>query len=1832
MELLVVTLFLLVLLLLAVGALVYARLRDRLDGAERRLGDIDAELYRLRRGTGTVAGEAADAERERPEVAAPKAARGAAVTAAASAVEQAVEAPPEALVPRPGEGALVGEDPAEPPPLPAAEPTRPEAEAAAPPSPRSKLVQIDWERWIGVRGAAVLGGAVLALAAILFLKFSIERGLIPPIVRVTLGMVAGLCAVGGAEVLRKRAYGATANSLSGAGIVILYASIWAAHRLYDLIPVPVALVLLVLVTVACGLLSWRHRSLVIATLGLVGGFATPFMLASERVNPIGLFGYILMLDAGLLALSRKRGWPLLSHLALVGTLLYQGMWIFGELEADRLLLTLGILAVFAALFAAAGGMRRPADEERRERRFTAVAGVLLPFAFAVYLAARADLGEHILPIAALLLLLSAAACWMARVHGLPLLAPGAAAASVAVVAVWAARTEIIGATIWEAVGVASALALLFYFFDRAEAAAGRAEAGLARGGSALAAAGFLLVLLGSALRSPADHLWPWAAGWLVLSLLLVQRARSAGDGDRLRLIPPLAAGAEVFTLGVWLAQRQAAVPLAWEVAGVAVALAVFYHLLAPELPGEERRLFVVDAARSAAFVAAAGLFFVLALAPLVSPASPIWPWLAGWAVLAGLLVNRGGAAARGYRQVVAAGLFGFCFLLYYLARNQFDAPPRAAVFFGLALAVAIGFQGLALARRSSAAGRQAEAAATLYPWLLLFALMLDVHNAYLPGGFFLAVGLFLAGLVALSATRYPSGAVYLGVVTTLALVHLFWTTVSHRAGPETILTALGIQAAAVLLFTFWPFVAGRRLADSRWALYGSALAGPLWFLSLKRLFELRFGAGAIGLLPLLLAVAALLAALAARRLWAAAATERRRALVWYLAVTFAFVSVAIPLQLDKEWITVGWALEGLALLALWKRLDHPGLKYLGLALLAAVTLRLIVNPAVFGYYPRSGRPIFNWLMYTYLVPAASLLLSARLLAALETARLLGWEERLYGLRRPMGAIGCGLAAILIGFWWINLAVIDYFSVGGSLDLSFERLPARDLSLSLAWALYALILLAVGMARRSVGLRWLSLGFLILTIGKVFLYDLGELKDLYRVASLVGSGRLAAAGLAGLPAVRLRPGPAGGGRDRRRGGGALRRRAAGRAAWAALIAATVALPPASPAASSRPDLRSLFPNRAAIFVDQPGLSRLGLPPEILAQCRPDLADLRIIDRRGREVPYLVDSGPPPDEILEERVVFEPRLLATSRQTERSESAPDLQRETYELEVPTGEGRDWDLVIQTPRPRFVRRFELRAVREGEEPAAIEEGSLFRLPDPLGERLRVAVPGLDADRLVVTFEGQGDFFLEPSFRFEASRVLPEREQLRVDLAVRSRRSRNGRTTVELERPRGLVPDRLAVATATGTFKRRFEVWDEGSGSAAVSLGAATLYRLEGVDGVEKTELSLTAAAGDRLRVVIDDGDSPPLEETVFQAVLRRPSLVFSLGETGSDAAAGHLLYGGGRAYRPRYDVAGLLQAERRQLAGEQARIGVELRDVARLGSARLGPPAANPRWDPSPALAFAMRPGTEIAIWPFGYRRPVAVPETGEGLLRLPLDAETVARSRPDLADLRLVDAESRQWPYLLDRTAAPQRLALEVGEPDSEGGDSTYALHLPAGPLGIEGLLLDGPAPYFDRAFELLGSRGEAGRQPRTLARGRLTRRPEDGGELLIPVGGGPVETLELRVLDGDDPPLEWTAAAARVALPDLFFVAPEGEYTLLFGNPDARRPRYELEQVRDLVLAVDSTRVVAGEVGENPGRGPFARFRGQGGWQQALLWAVLVLAALVLAWLTLRLARQDSASG
>jgi uncharacterized membrane protein len=256
------------------------------------------------------------------------------------------------------------------------------------------------------------------------------------------------------------------------------------------------------------------------------------------------------------------------------------------------------------------------------------------------------------------------------------------------------------------------------------------------------------------------------------------------------------------------------------------------------------------------------------------------------------------------------------------------------------------------------------------------------------------------------------------------------------------------------------------------------------------------GVGAGGPAPLPDGAATLEHALRRRRLRPAAAHPRRR----HARRRGARADV---LPRGKEWITIGWALEGAALIALWRRLDHPGLKWFAVVLLGAVTVRLVGNAALLEYHERSSWRIVNWLLYTYLVPAAALVGAAIVLQPLEVARIRERERFVYQWEKPILASALGLGALAVVFVWINLAIADWFSTGPYLTVSFDRMPARDLTTSIAWALYALLLLAIGMARGLSALRWVSLAVLLVTLAKVFLYDLGELRDLYRVASLAG---------------------------------------------------------------------------------------------------------------------------------------------------------------------------------------------------------------------------------------------------------------------------------------------------------------------------------------------------------------------------------------------------------------------------------------------------------------------------------------------------------------------------------------------------------------------------------------------------------------------------------------------------------------------------------------------------------------------------------------------------------
>ena len=203
----------------------------------------------------------------------------------------------------------------------------------------------------------------------------------------------------------------------------------------------------------------------------------------------------------------------------------------------------------------------------------------------------------------------------------------------------------------------------------------------------------------------------------------------------------------------------------------------------------------------------------------------------------------------------------------------------------------------------------------------------------------------------------------------------------------------------------------------------------------------------------------------------------------------------MPLQLDREWWTIGWALLALALVRLFGRVPHRGLLAWGTGLFLAVFVRLALNEQVLHYHAKSAIPVLNWTLYAYGVPVLALFLAAHLLR--------GSAVRLAeGLPRPsplFAALGTALLFVLV-----NLEVADAFAEGDRIRLRFAGGSlAEDLGYTLSWALFAVLLLAAGVVARSRPARLSAILLLAVTSLKAFLLDLSRLGGLYRVASFVG---------------------------------------------------------------------------------------------------------------------------------------------------------------------------------------------------------------------------------------------------------------------------------------------------------------------------------------------------------------------------------------------------------------------------------------------------------------------------------------------------------------------------------------------------------------------------------------------------------------------------------------------------------------------------------------------------------------------------------------------------------
>ncbi|MDZ7769307.1 MAG: DUF2339 domain-containing protein [Woeseiaceae bacterium] len=183
-------------------------------------------------------------------------------------------------------------------------------------------------RWLTTGNVPVkLGVIVLFFGVAFLLRYTVEHQILRvPIEFRLLGIAvvaATLLAIGWRLRTQNAVY---ALSLQGGGIGILYLTIFAAFRLYALLPATAAFVLLVILTVAVGVLAVLQDARALAILATVGGFLAPVLASTGQGSHVMLFSYYLLLNAAILGISWHRAWRSLNLIGFAFTFGIGSLW------------------------------------------------------------------------------------------------------------------------------------------------------------------------------------------------------------------------------------------------------------------------------------------------------------------------------------------------------------------------------------------------------------------------------------------------------------------------------------------------------------------------------------------------------------------------------------------------------------------------------------------------------------------------------------------------------------------------------------------------------------------------------------------------------------------------------------------------------------------------------------------------------------------------------------------------------------------------------------------------------------------------------------------------------------------------------------------------------------------------------------------------------------------------------------------------------------------------------------------------------------------------------------------------------------------------------------------------------------------------------------------------------------------------------------------------------------------------------------------------------------------------------------------------------------------
>ena len=303
---------------------------------------------------------------------------------------------------------------------------------------------------------------------------------------------------------------------------------------------------------------------------------------------------------------------------------------------------------------------------------------------------------------------------------------------------------------------------------------------------------------------------------------------------------------------------------------------------------------------------------------------------------------------------------------------------------------------------------------------------------------------------------------------------------------------------------------GRKLARARpdtWEVVVAVATGMGYFGLSYYVLEDRYS-GWMGTFALSLAVVYLVAARSVDRM----SRDARPVALAFIGVSLTLLTLAIPIQLDTSWITIGWAAEAVVLAWVGLSSGSARLRQAALLVLALALLRLFGSDAV---EPVSKyRLVFNARFFTFLFVIAALYLLAFIYRRASSG-LESWEK---GLRDLLLLAASGVTVFLVSqeSWTfyseklrgLSLALQrEALRAGAMRELVNETTNSRQLALSLLWGTYSIAAVAAGILRRYRPIRLFGIALFFLAIFKVFLVDIWTLQRLYRILSVIGLGVL-----------------------------------------------------------------------------------------------------------------------------------------------------------------------------------------------------------------------------------------------------------------------------------------------------------------------------------------------------------------------------------------------------------------------------------------------------------------------------------------------------------------------------------------------------------------------------------------------------------------------------------------------------------------------------------------------------------------------------------------------------